>query len=342
MIQINLVKSQLYNGGRELIKVNNLTKYYGNHKAVDNISFELNDGKIYGFLGPNGAGKSTTMNIMTGYIGATSGTVEINGFDIMDEPEKAKKNIGYLPEIPPLYQDMTVNEYLCFVAELKGMKKKEIKAHISEIEKTARVDNVSGRLIKHLSKGYRQRVGLAGALVSYPDVIILDEPTVGLDPKQINEMRDLISSLREKHTIILSSHILAEVSAICDVILIIANGKLIANDTPENLSKNLNNSSVLKYKIKADEKAIREVLCNFSEISSFDCYTEGDITCCEINTNSDAIGLQDNIFFAFADKRIAILESSIETRTLEDIFLKLTESAKKVSVNNKSGSKGEM
>lgn len=312
-----------------MIKVTNLTKYYGQHKAVDNISFELQDGKIYGFLGPNGAGKSTTMNIMTGYIGATSGTVEINGYDIMEEPEKAKANLGYLPEIPPLYQDMTVNEYLRFVAELKKVNKKDIKEHVAEIEKKARIDNVSERLIKHLSKGYRQRVGLAGALISYPDVIILDEPTVGLDPKQINEMRELISSLREKHTVILSSHILQEVSAICDVILIIANGKLIANDTPENLSNNLNNSSVLTYKIKAAEDKVKNVLDKFNQISSYICKQEGDITTCEINTNADATNLQDEIFFAFADSRIAILESSVETKSLEDIFLQLTEGANK-------------
>lgn len=307
-----------------MIKVSHLTKYYGQHKAVDDISFELQDGKIYGFLGPNGAGKSTTMNIMTGYIGATNGTVEINGYDIIEEPEKAKANIGYLPELPPLYQDMTVNEYLRFVAELKRVNKKEIKDHVAEIEKAAGVDNVSGRLIKHLSKGYRQRVGLAGALISDPDVIILDEPTVGLDPKQINEMRELISSLREKHTVILSSHILQEVSAICDVILIIANGKLIANDTPENLSDSMNNSSVLTYRFKSDEKTISGVLAKFEKIASFTCKGEGEVTYCEITTNADAESLQDEIFFAFADKRIAILESDIETKSLEDIFLQLT------------------
>lgn len=307
-----------------MIKVSHLTKYYGQHKAVDDISFELQDGKIYGFLGPNGAGKSTTMNIMTGYIGATNGTVEINGYDIIEEPEKAKANIGYLPELPPLYQDMTVNEYLRFVAELKRVNKKEIKDHVAEIEKAAGVDNVSGRLIKHLSKGYRQRVGLAGALISDPDVIILDEPTVGLDPKQINEMRELISSLREKHTVILSSHILQEVSAICDVILIIANGKLIANDTPENLSDSMNNSSVLTYRFKSDEKTISGVLAKFEKIASFTCKGEGEVTYCEITTNADAESLQDEIFFAFADKRIAILESAIETKSLEDIFLQLT------------------
>ena len=320
-----------------MIKVTNLTKYYGKHKAIDNISFELQDGKIYGFLGPNGAGKSTTMNIMTGYIGATSGTVEINGYDIMDEPEKAKKNIGYLPELPPLYQDMTVNEYLRFVAELKGVPKMEIKEHVSEIESKTRVDNVSDRLIKHLSKGYRQRVGFAGALISYPDVIILDEPTVGLDPKQINEMRELISSLREKHTVILSSHILQEIDAICDVILIIANGKLIANDTPENLSGRMSSSSVLTYKIKASKSSVEGVLKKFNNISSYLVKSAGDVSVCEIKTNADASSLQDDLFFAFADSRMPILESSVETKSLEDIFLQLTNNA---NSTNKKASKG--
>ncbi len=323
-----------------MIKVSNLTKYYGKHKAVDNISFELQDGKIYGFLGPNGAGKSTTMNIMTGYIGATSGTVEINGYDIMEEPEKAKKNIGYLPELPPLYQDMTVNEYLRFVAELKSVPKKEIKEHVAEIEAKTRVDNVSDRLIKHLSKGYRQRVGLAGALISYPDVIILDEPTVGLDPKQINEMRELISSLREKHTVILSSHILQEIDAICDNIIIIANGKLIANDTPENLSESMSSSSVLTYKIKASKASVEEVLKKFDKISSYSVKDSGDVAHCEIKTSSDAQGLQDELFFAFADARIAILESTVETKSLEDIFLQLTNNSGKKQKNvSKGGNK---
>lgn len=323
-----------------MIKVSNLTKYYGKHKAVDNISFELQDGKIYGFLGPNGAGKSTTMNIMTGYIGATSGKVEINGYDIMEEPEKAKKNIGYLPELPPLYQDMTVNEYLRFVAELKSVPKKEIKEHVAEIEAKTRVDNVSDRLIKHLSKGYRQRVGLAGALISYPDVIILDEPTVGLDPKQINEMRELISSLREKHTVILSSHILQEIDAICDNIIIIANGKLIANDTPENLSGSMNSSSMLTYKIKAAKSMVEDVLKKFDKISSYSVKESGDITLCEIKTSSDAQGLQDELFFAFADARIAILESTVETKSLEDIFLQLTNNSGKKQKNvSKGGNK---
>ena len=199
-----------------MIEVKNITKRYGNHVAVDNLSFQVEKGMIYGFLGPNGAGKSTTMNIMTGYIAATDGTVEINGYDILKEPEKAKKCIGYLPELPPVYPDMTVEEYLIFVAEIKQVKKAERRDQIASIMEQTQIAEVKGRLIRNLSKGYKQRVGLAQAIVGYPEVIILDEPTVGLDPKQIIEMRELIKTLSEKHTIILSSHILSEVSAVCD------------------------------------------------------------------------------------------------------------------------------
>ena len=309
-----------------MIKVSNLTKYYGNKKAVDNISFELQDGKIYGFLGPNGAGKSTTMNIMTGYIGASSGTVEINGYDILEEPEKAKMNIGYLPELPPLYTDMTVDEYLSFVAELKKVPKAERKDHIAEIEEKTGVSDVHGRLIKFLSKGYRQRVGFAAALVSYPDVIILDEPTVGLDPIQLAEIRDLIRSLREKHTVILSSHIMQEVSAVCDIILIIVDGKLVANDTPDKLAVSGRKSSVITYKIKAAKKTVAEILSEFSEsIDNVVLHEEGDMTHCEITSAKEAEQLQNDIFFAFASKKIAILESRIAEQSLEDIFLDYAE-----------------
>ena len=218
-----------------MIEVENLTKKYGSHVAVDNLSFRVERGMIYGFLGPNGAGKSTTMNMMTGYIAATSGTVKINGYDILKNPEQAKKSIGYLPELPPVYPDMTVYEYLRFVAELKKVKKNERQVQIEDVMKQTQIEDVKGRLIKNLSKGYKQRVGLAQAIIGYPEVIILDEPTVGLDPKQIIEIRELIRELAKKHTIILSSHILSEVSAVCDHIMIISKGKLVASDTPEGL-----------------------------------------------------------------------------------------------------------
>ena len=220
-----------------MIQVEHISKRYGDHVAVEDLSFTVEKGQIYGFLGPNGAGKSTTMNIMTGYIAAGSGSVRINGFDILTEPEKAKKCIGYLPEIPPLYTDMTVYEYLMFVAELKKVPKKERVSHVEEIIGRTQLEEVEGRLIRNLSKGFKQRTGLAQALIGYPEVLILDEPMVGLDPKQILEMRDLIRELSSEHTILLSSHILSEVSAVCDHIMIISRGKLAASGSPEQLQE---------------------------------------------------------------------------------------------------------
>lgn len=212
-----------------MIEISNLVKKYGDHIAVDHLSLTVEPGKIYGLLGPNGAGKSTTMNIVTGYIGADGGTVKINGYDIFAQPEEAKKCIGYLPEIPPLYVDMTVYEYLKFVAELKKLDRKKRKEMIADAMDMTGITEVKNRLIKNLSKGYRQRVGFAQALLGYPEIIILDEPTVGLDPKQIIEIRELIKKLGEKHTVILSSHILSEISAVCDHVFIISKGKLVAS-----------------------------------------------------------------------------------------------------------------
>ena len=219
-----------------MIEVRNLTKKYGDHEAVSDISFTVEEGHIYGFLGPNGAGKSTTMNMITGYIAATSGDVIINGHDILKEPRAAKSCIGYLPEVPPVYQDLTVREYLEFAAEIKGMKKQAKKDAVAEAVKTAMLEEVEQRLIKNLSKGYKQRVGLAQAIIGLPEVLILDEPTSGLDPKQIMEMRDLIKRLGDDHTVILSSHILSEVSAICDHVIMISGGKIVANDSLEALT----------------------------------------------------------------------------------------------------------
>ena len=220
-----------------MIEVKHLTKKYGTHLAVDDLSFTIEKGRIYGFLGPNGAGKSTTMNIMTGYIGASSGEVIINGHNILEEPEKAKKCIGYLPEIPPLYLDMTVSEYLYFAAELKKIPKADRNAQVIKVMELIKLVDMKDRLIKNLSKGYRQRTGLAAAILDFPDIIILDEPTVGLDPKQIIEIRELIRTLAKDHTVILSSHILAEVQEICDDILIISKGKLIAEGSPDELEE---------------------------------------------------------------------------------------------------------
>ena len=250
-----------------MIEVNNLVKKYGDHTAVDHLSFKIEKGKIYGFLGPNGAGKSTTMNMITGYIASTEGTVTIDGHDILDEPEEAKKCIGYLPEQPPLYFDMTVLEYMKFVADLKKIPKDKKASMIEEVMDMVKISDMRNRLIKNLSKGYRQRVGLAEAIMGYPEVIILDEPTVGLDPKQIIEIRTLIKNLKKKHTVILSSHILSEVSAVCDYVLIISHGKLVASDTPENLGKLAEGSNTLDMLIKGDKTAIEEI---FLELTASD------------------------------------------------------------------------
>ena len=240
-----------------MIEISNLVKKYGDHVAVDNLSLTIEPGKIYGLLGPNGAGKSTTMNILTGYIGATSGTVKINGYDILDQPEEAKKCVGYLPELPPLYMDMTVAEYLKFVAELKKIEKKKRKEMINDAMEMTGVSDVSERLIKNLSKGYRQRVGFAQAVLGYPQIIILDEPTVGLDPKQIIEIRELIKKLGENHTVILSSHILTEISAVCDHVFIISKGKLVASDATENLINLMSTEQNIDIIAKCDEAVAR-------------------------------------------------------------------------------------
>ena len=229
-----------------MIEVKNLVKKYGSHLAVDHLNFTVDTGQIYGFLGPNGAGKSTTMNIMTGYLGATEGEVLINGHNILEEPEAAKKCIGYLPEMPPLYTDMKVNEYLRFVAELKKIPKTERQEQIEKVMLMVKIMDVQDRLIKNLSKGYKQRVGLAQAILGFPEIIILDEPTVGLDPKQIIEIRELIRELAKEHTVILSSHILAEIQEVCDYIMIISKGKLVASDTPENLENLMSGIGIWK------------------------------------------------------------------------------------------------
>ena len=251
-----------------MIEVSNLTKKYGKHTAVDDLSFRVEKGQIYGFLGPNGAGKSTTMNIITGYLAATEGTVKINGYDVLKEPEEAKKCIGYLPELPPLYMDMTVGEYLEFVAQLKKVPAKKRTNQIAAIMEKTAITEMKGRLIKNLSKGYKQRVGLAQALVGYPEVIILDEPSVGLDPKQIIEMREFIRSLAEEHTVILSSHILSEVKAVCDHIMIISHGKLVASDSPENLQKMMGGSSELQLSVRGEEEEVMSVISSLEYVQS--------------------------------------------------------------------------
>lgn len=309
-----------------MIEVSNLTKKYGDHIAVDHLSFRVEKGQIYGFLGPNGAGKSTTMNIITGYLAATEGTVTIDGKDVQKDPEEAKRAIGYLPELPPLYVDMTVREYLEFVAELKKVPKKERKQQIDEVMEMTQITDMQQRLIRNLSKGYRQRVGLAQAILGYPEVIILDEPTVGLDPKQIIEIRDLIRKLGENHTVILSSHILSEVSAVCDHIMIIAHGKLVASDSPENLQKLMSGSMELDLEVKGSIAAVKSALQEISQIDRIEENTEASKNVAKLKVISkENADIREQVFYALADAKLPILEMTHAEKSLEDIFLELTE-----------------
>ncbi|MEE1444774.1 MAG: ABC transporter ATP-binding protein [Blautia sp.] len=313
-----------------MIEVRNLVKKYGNHVAVNHLNFTVEKGKIYGFLGPNGAGKSTTMNMITGYIASTEGEVLIDGHNILEEPEVAKKKIGYLPEIPPLYQDMTVQEYLNFATELKMLPKEKRKANIEEVMSTTKTIEVKNRLIKNLSKGYKQRVGLAQALLGYPEIIILDEPTVGLDPKQIIEIRDLIKSLGQKHTVILSSHILSEVSAVCDHVLIIDKGKLVASDTPENLGKLMSGANSLELTVKGQESEIRKALDMVENIEDVIYHDSLIQNACDFTIKlSGDQDMRENIFFALAEVKCPILKMQSSNMSLEEVFLKLTDDAEK-------------
>lgn len=308
-----------------MIEVSGLTKKYGNHKAVDNLSFKVEEGQIYGFLGPNGAGKSTTMNIITGYLAASEGTVLIDGHDVLKEPEEAKKCIGYLPELPPLYMEMTVYEYLQFVAELKKVEKSARKEQIAEIMEMTGITDMKNRLIRNLSKGYKQRVGLAQAIIGYPKVIILDEPSVGLDPKQIIEMRELIKKLGENHTVILSSHILSEVSAVCDHIMIISKGKLVASETTENLSKLMSGGDELSLTVKGDENEVKGALIPMEGVSAVEIRAiRGEEVDALVTVERDA-DIREAVFFKLAEKKMPILSMSLSQKSLEDIFLELTE-----------------
>ena len=308
-----------------MIEVSNLVKRYGNHTAVDHLSFQIEKGKIYGFLGPNGAGKSTTMNMITGYIASTEGKIVIDGHDILDEPEKAKKCIGYLPEQPPLYFDMTVLEYLKFAADLKKIPKEKKDSMIEDIMELVKIDDMKNRLIKNLSKGYRQRVGLAQAILGYPEVIILDEPTVGLDPKQIIEIRTLIKNLKKRHTVILSSHILSEVSTICDYVLIISHGKLVASDTPDNLSKLAIGSNNLTMIIKGTKTDIRSGFEELDGIKEIDFELDSEQNAWKVKVSADDTDIREKIFYKMAEKKCPILEMQLKKVSLEEIFLELTE-----------------
>lgn len=325
-----------------MIEVRNLVKRYGNHIAVDHLDFQLEPGRIYGFLGPNGAGKSTTMNMMTGYLGATEGSVLIDGHDILKEPEEAKKHIGYLPEIPPLYVDMTVEEYLEFAAELKAISRKDREEAVEKVMELTKLSEVRIRLIKNLSKGYRQRVGLAQALLGFPDIIILDEPTVGLDPKQIIEIRELIRNLSKEHTVILSSHILAEVREVCDYIMIISKGKLVASDTPENLEHLMAGQNNVEIEVRTEPKKVKEILGTVPEVRSIEAEKtaegatyakiqvenpggQGSGTAEAGQTQGNTQDVREKIFLAFAEAACPLLMLKTSKASLEEVFMELTQ-----------------
>lgn len=307
-----------------MIEVKNLSKHYGDKKAVNDISFTVEDGIILGFLGPNGAGKSTTMNMLTGYLSATSGQALINGIDILKDPIKAKEQIGYLPEIPPLYLDMTVKEYLDFIYDLKKCKSPR-EEHIKQICNLVKITDVYNRIIKNLSKGYKQRVGLAQALIGNPPILILDEPTVGLDPQQIIDIRNLIKKLGERHTVILSSHILSEIQAVCDKIVIINKGQVVADDTAENISKSISEDHRLIVRIDGTKEENIKLIEGIQGVTSVsaDFEREPDVFEYIIETDGET-DIRKALFERVAEKNRYILELKSAELTLEDIFLKVT------------------
>ena len=311
-----------------MIEVRNLTKVYGKKKAVDDLSFTIEDGEIFGFLGPNGAGKSTTMNIITGCLSATEGTVVIDGNDIFEEAYKAKKNVGYLPEQPPLYMDMTVEEYLRFVAEAKKVKKDKLPEEVDRVMKKTSILDVHNRLIKTLSKGYKQRVGIAQALIGNPKVIILDEPTVGLDPRQILEIRDLIRNLGKELTVILSSHILQEVNSVCDKIMIIAHGKLKVCATPEELYHTYCGNRLLYVRARISPERLNGVLEGIEGEKVFsreDGLTQAEIQFHEEVVYADGTDVRDRIFKIMCEQNIPLVELYFKKPTLEQVFMELTQ-----------------
>ena len=308
-----------------MIEVKHLTKRYGNHTAVSDLSFTIEKGQIYGFLGPNGAGKSTTMNIMAGCLAATSGEVLIGGYDIFEQAQEAKRLIGYLPEQPPVYPDRTPREYLTFVARAKGIPEREVINEVARAMAVTQITDVSERLIKNLSKGYHQRVGIAQAILGDPEIIILDEPTVGLDPRQIIEIRDLIQELGKNHTVILSSHILSEVQAVCQTILIISKGKLVACDTPENLEKLFAGTSTIDLTVLGDEDRCRSALAGVSGITGLTVTAEAQKSRIQVETDRPADDeICKDIFFVFSDAGLPIVAMATAKASLEDIFIELT------------------
>ncbi len=308
-----------------MIEVQNLTKVYGRNKAVDNVSFKIRNGRIYGLLGPNGAGKSTTMNIIAGCLAPTDGTVLINGYDVCDQPIEAKRQIGYLPEQPPLFGDMTPYEYLCFVAEAKGVSDELLERQVKEAMTVTDILSVKNRLIRNLSKGYRQRVGIAQAMLGTPDIIILDEPTVGLDPQQLTEIRALIRKLGEKQTVIVSSHILSEISELCDHVIILSEGRVVADDDMAELEARMSPEKIIRMTVKGDEAGIRGVLKSIdgvTAVASDGAAAEGAVSLkVSVSSGED---LRDTIFFAMAERRYAVISMEAAEQSLEEIFLSLT------------------
>lgn len=308
-----------------MIQVSHLTKRYGEHTAVSDLSFQIEKGQIYGLLGPNGAGKSTTMNIMTGCLAATSGQVTVGGWDIFEDAAKAKKLLGYLPERPPLYLDRTPSEYLTFVGRAKGLAGAELEYQLSYVMEVTRITDVSHRLIKNLSKGYQQRVGIAQALLGNPEVIILDEPTVGLDPKQIIEIRTLIHQLGQERTVILSSHILSEVRAVCQTILILSKGRLVACDTPENLERRFAGATTVELTAEAGQEEVRRLLAFLPGIVRLDVREEAGRSLVSLESEGDGESLCREIFFAFSRADCPLLRLTTTRAGLEEIFLELTQ-----------------
>ena len=325
-----------------MIKVENVTKKYGNYVAVDNMNFEVKEGEIVGFLGPNGAGKTTTMSMITGFIEPTNGTIEINGYNVSKKAKKAKREIGYMPETTPLYSELTPKEFVRYMAELKGVPRKTRKEEIQRVLKAVNIEDVQNKLIKNLSRGYKQRVSLAGALVGNPKVLILDEPTVGLDPKQVTQIRSLIKSLRKDHTVILSSHILSEISQICEKVIIINKGKLIAIDTPQNLEDKTGEENVLLVTVEDAENKIEDVVKEMQEIREIKLIKElPDGTKQYSIIAKDNKDIRKEIFSNFAKNEITIFELKKAETTLEDAFIGLIDSQKVEEVKTKEEIKKE-
>jgi ABC-2 type transport system ATP-binding protein len=308
-----------------VIQIENLVKRYGNQVVLNGLNLTINKGEILGFLGPNGAGKSTTMNIITGYIGATEGMVKIDEVDILENPKKAKMKIGYLPEIPPLYMDMTVEEYLNFVCKIKGIERGKVAETIDKVSDIVKVSHYKNRLIKNLSKGYKQRVGLAQAIIGNPEVLILDEPTVGLDPKEIIEIRNLVKEIGKNHTVILSSHILSEVSAVCDRVVIINKGEIVASGTPEELSKKVSYSSKILLRVKGDGKEVVRKLKDINDVQSVEIQNsvEKDTVDLLVEAKQDK-DIREELFWKLSKAEVPVLLMKPVDLSLEEVFLQVT------------------